>query len=445
MKKFLLSLFIITVSFYLLILLSSGIVTGCNTTEPPPPKNNGTLNLSLTDVSCTEAWVELKAQSISFPAQINFLLDGKALKNISLTSSDTTVYIDSLQPNKTYTLQASAGIGNQVSGIQSNKLSVATLDTTSNNFTWQTFTFGDPTAGSSHLSDVAIINENNIWAVGEIYMNDSTGKPDPNAYNTVHWDGSKWKLMRIEFYTVCGQTSRTSYPAKAIFAFNENEIWVAMDGDQIAKIENGIQTKTMCLPWSFVINKIWGSSSNDFYIVGNSGSIAHYHSGQWSKIQSGTTTNLNDVWGTNNAAAGSPLILATVSSRYQRGDYKLLSIADNTAQDFINWPYTRLYGLWFNSVRKIYIAGDGAYLYVNNKLSKIDLPTNYFLTRVKSNGLNDIYISGCCGTLIHFNGMQWHQIEGIYGNYEGMDAKGNVITVVGFTGDKAIITILRRQ
>ena len=44
-------------------------------------------------------------------------------------------------------------------------------DTTSHNFTWETWTFGEHS--SSVLNDVAIIDENNIWAVGEIYMNDS--------------------------------------------------------------------------------------------------------------------------------------------------------------------------------------------------------------------------------------------------------------------------------
>lgn len=63
------------------------------------------------------------------------------------------------------------------------------MDTTSHNFTWQAFEFGKQT-NVSRLFDVAIINENDIWAVGEIYMNDSLGNPATNAYNAVHWDGT---------------------------------------------------------------------------------------------------------------------------------------------------------------------------------------------------------------------------------------------------------------
>ncbi len=46
------------------------------------------------------------------------------------------------------------------------------MDTTSHNFTFTSWTFG--TVGSSTLYDVAIINENNIWAVGEIMIADTS-------------------------------------------------------------------------------------------------------------------------------------------------------------------------------------------------------------------------------------------------------------------------------
>ena len=84
------------------------------------------------------------------------------------------------------------------------------MDTTSHNFTFETFTFGG-TAGSSILYDVAIINENDIWAVGEIYIAD-TSINGYTTYNAVHWDGNQWELKRIMFYTFCGQQSKDSYP-----------------------------------------------------------------------------------------------------------------------------------------------------------------------------------------------------------------------------------------
>ena len=200
------------------------------------------------------------------------------------------------------------------------------------------------------------------------------------------------------------------------------------------------------------INKLWGVSSEDFYAVGNNGNIAHYQNGTWQKIESpirtsGTTTNVNDIWGINDSTLNNSLVLCTVSSRYHLGDYKLLTISGNTANEYLNWPYTRLYGLWFNSQREIYIVGDGAYLYKNNIIKKINLPTNYFLTCVKGNALNDIYVSASDAEIFHFNGISWKEMNnGIYGSYERMDVKDNTVVLVGYNIEggivgKAVVTI----
>ena len=61
-------------------------------------------------------------------------------------------------------------------------------DTTSHNFTFTTYTFGG-TGGSSYFKDVAIINDSDIWAVGEIYS-------DSSMYNAVHWNGKNWELRK---------------------------------------------------------------------------------------------------------------------------------------------------------------------------------------------------------------------------------------------------------
>ena len=48
-------------------------------------------------------------------------------------------------------------------------------DTTSNNFTFQTFTFGASNAGSSYLQDVAVISDSDIWCVGAVYLDSADG------------------------------------------------------------------------------------------------------------------------------------------------------------------------------------------------------------------------------------------------------------------------------
>jgi drug/metabolite transporter superfamily protein YnfA len=416
--------------FLFLIVCLLPIILSCNSPTQPPPPVSGLITLSLTDVSCTEAWIELKTNGVTSPVNVNLLANNSLIAQLNnLSHSDTTIYIDSLLPNKSYQFQAQFNQG--LSTLSSNKLAVQTLDTTSNNYTWQTYTFGDPNAGSSHLSDLAIIDENNIWAVGEIYADDSTGQPDPLLYNAVHWDGSNWKLKRIYFTNSNNQTFLAAYTT--ILAFNNSDIWFATDQLSHWDGQKYLSVEISASIFNTYINKIWGSADNDLYVVGNSGSIAHYNGSTWQKIESGTTTDINDIWGINNALVGNTLILATVSSRYELGDYKLLSISGNSTEEYFRWPNTRLYGLWFNSPSNIYIVGDGAYVYENKLLKTIELPTNNFLTSVKGTGLNDVYISSSGALIFHFNGLTWQEMnDGVNGSYEGMDVKGNTVALVGY-------------
>ena len=281
--------------------------------------------------------------------------------------------------------------------------------------------------------------------MGEIH-NDTTGL----LYNAAHWDGSSWELKRI---SVQYHGNLITPPLYGVYAFSATDIWfssgVPIYGDGTNWTQYHLFDMGILGQDDGYLTKIWGTSSSNIYYVGTLGTIVHYQNGTWSKIESGTTTNINDIWGINDSVANNSLVLCTVSSRYELGDYKLLSISGNTANEYFGWPFTRLYGIWFNSPFEIYIVGDGAYVYKNYSLKLISLPTNYFLTRVKGNDLNDIYISTSNALIFHFNGTKWKEVSnGINGSYEGMDIKGNEIVVVGYDIEggivgKAVITIGR--
>lgn len=188
----------------------------CNTTELPI--NGNGITIKLEDVFCTEACLKLTIPNSQLPTTVLLLKDGSIIDDIILNRTDT------LLPNTNYTFYVN-GLKSPLIDLVSNGVSLTTLDTTSQDFALEKYTFGE--SSSSTLYDVAIIDENNIWAVGEIYLLDSLEQPDPNAYNAVHGDRSEWKLFRFMFYTICGQTNRTSYPAKSIYTFNDDEIFIA--------------------------------------------------------------------------------------------------------------------------------------------------------------------------------------------------------------------------
>ena len=428
---------IILLSLILLLLISAS----CNTTEPP---SNTTLTLKLEDVSCIEAWIKLKTTNLQLPTTLTLIqfnpTGDTVTQNIILSNADSLLYIDSLLPNQTYKFIATI----EQSNNKSNELSVTTLDTTSHNFTFQSWTFG--TIGSSTLYDVAIINENNIWAVGEIYVAD-TSINGYTKYNAVHWDGNNWELKKIGGYGY--------WPCRTVFAFSATDIWfegtIHWDGSNYTVHMNGWPLMPNGDNWQ--VNKMWGSSPNDLYAVGNNGNIAHYNGQSWSKIESGTDLNINDIWGDYNEKTKQWEILAVASNIYSGYDKNVINIKNNSSE-ILNKDGIEevLSGVWFQSNKKYYLVGSGTYekKYLTDIIWKgdpLDI-TNYFENSIRANDINDIIIVGAFGEVLHFNGICWKSfINETFlsnGTYLSGDIKNNLIIALGYQYAQAIITIGQR-
>jgi hypothetical protein len=420
-------------SLIFLLLLFLLCTAGCDNTTDPQLEPD--LKLELEDVSCTEAWITLTTNNLQLPATLNLIKDNNPIKTINLQTTDTLLYIDSLLPNQTYNFHSVI----QSINHPSNEITVTTLDTTSHNFTWQTYTFGGE-VGSNTFYDIAILDENSIWVVGDIKLRDSITN-ESILYNAAHWNGNQWTLHRIMFYTICGQQHQNAYPASSIIAFSENEIWIAQKGDQIAKIENGIQTQTICMPWTFSINKIWGTSSHNLYVVGNNGNISHFKNNQWNKIESGTTTNINDIFGVVDHITKEQIVFCAVSYVFQAGDQKILTIK-NDVVDSLSWNVgRRIHSVWSKNGLFVYTAGGGIHENKRGYWNEITQVPLYYSQNIRGTDYNNIFVCGDFGLFSHFNGVEWKTFNelSIQGIYLSVAAKNNIVVAVGFEGNKAII------
>ncbi|MFO7524774.1 MAG: hypothetical protein R6W68_04930, partial [Ignavibacteriaceae bacterium] len=241
-------------------------------------------------------------------------------------------------------------------------------DTTSHNFIFQTWTFG--TIGGSTLYDCAIISPENIWCVGEIMIAD-TSINGYTTYNAVHWDGNEWELHKI---TVEFRGNMITPALEGIFSFSSTDIWfvgsLPIHGDGENWIMYDLRTT---LDPNISLSKAWGSSSEDMYFVGRSGSIAHYQNGNWQRIVSGTDLNINDIWGITDEY-GIRFMLCPAYNFASGGEKKLISLSNNTVGE-IPWMDNReLYTVWFNSRNKIYAGGEGLFYRTNNQWTEETLP-----------------------------------------------------------------------
>jgi hypothetical protein len=328
-----------------------------------------------------------------------------------------------------------------------NPVAPSPADTTSHAFTWQTYHLGG--AAGSILSDVAIINDTLAYAVGQIYINDSTGQVDQQRYNIALWNGTDWKLQRVPYYY---QGQPYYNPIQCVYAFSGNDIWFAGNGVQHW---DGAKYNAIDLPMSLwgqnQINKLWGTSDNNLCIGGNGGGISRYDGHGWTKLTSGTTLRINDIWGSSDGSQ----ILAVASELDVDTGIKLLQINGNTVTAFpdsgLIWGIS---GVWFVPGVKYYVVGDGIH-YKHSLQDNIwqgyqpGVVSNYYTGAVRGQGLNDVMFVGAYGEIIHWNGSTFYnyknEVPSLAGGYGSVAIKGNLVIAVGQDSPSAIAIIGKRQ
>jgi hypothetical protein len=146
-------------------------------------EQNSNLTLSLHSAGVTSVNLNVEPEDSLSSFTFELTRDDSIVQTLSI-QSDTIIKDNGLNPNTTYTYTGYWMDGTKRVG-ESNILSVTTMDTTSHNFTWEIDTLGEY---GSYLNDVWIVDENDIWVVGEIIT-------DSGWYNLAKWDGLNWSWL----------------------------------------------------------------------------------------------------------------------------------------------------------------------------------------------------------------------------------------------------------
>ncbi len=411
----------------LLISIIPVLLSSCRS-SPTGPHVSGNVQLSADYVTCTAVWLKITSsgqQSTAADGAYKITRDGDTVLTGSLTGMDTLVIDTTAQPQRTYTYKGYWFVNGEVSDT-SLPLQVTTLDTTTNNWTFQSWTFGD-NCGSSTLSDVAIINDTLAYAVGEIYLQDSTtGQCDPQPYNLGIWNGHGWKLQKAPFYY---QGQALYNPIYSLTAFGPTDVWLGTasvihwNGETFIPLDNsGV--------WGpHRIYKMWGTSSYNFYIVGDSGSVAKYDGYTWTKIESGVTSTVNDSWGMPGGTSSQPIVLATTLHN------GILSLTPKGATSALEWPGGDIGSIWFADTNEVYVGGGGVYVKDERGWRRVYYRAGMYVDGMRGSGATNIFAVGW-GLFAHFNGSSWQeypQIESIANLWSVAVAK-DMVVAVGFTG-----------
>ena len=325
-----------------------------------------------------------------------------------MTGSDSVFFDDGLLPGKTYTYTLASSKWNA-------SAQATTMDTTSHNWTWEVDTLG---IANSYLYDIAILNDTLAYAVGYIYLNDSTGKFDQQPYGVAVWNGARWQFKRVMAIGPTGAVSNLT--PSGILAFSAADIWFANGGvfswdgqSQNANPYwiNAFQgNSSPILSEGQTAEKLFGSSDQSLYAVGLSGALAHYNGKSWQQIRTNLTTEIHDVWGGSNPAVGNNVVLSTMCNKYYYGDTRVLRLSSSGALDSIPWgmQFNPPYSVWFTSTSQVYVCGGGIFRFQNGAwISMVNGLPPIFANRVRGNGDNDLVVAGDFGVVAHFNGVSW--------------------------------------
>ncbi len=436
------------------------LFTYCQKNTTPVELTRPQVTLSA-EAGVIEAWLTVTTEeaqgdtlSLSKGAEVVLTRDGTERLRFALPPAangavaETTVVDTGLLPAHSYTYAARL-VKNGETAARSNSVPLTTMDTTSHDFSIDIFSFGEK--GNSAFWGVEIINDNNIWVSGTIFLKDTYTYDSLGnwiePYNAAHWDGQQWELKRIPFI---GQCSAVDYPPlRAIWAPSENEIYFS-NGGSIVRYDGAVFQMDcgMNTLLDGEILKVWGIDSANLYAIGVMGTIVRYNEQHWEKIESHTSSTITDIWGGYDHHINEYIILCTAS--LSAGERKLLRIHPDGSVTEIDWSSQnqRLHSVWFQDMSNVFLCGGG--VYVRNRLGEYkkftELPA-ISTNSIRGQGINDIFVVGDFGILAHYSGKSWKQYTYFdeVDKFYSIDYKDDLAVIVGFKNSQAVIYMLRRM
>jgi len=392
-----------------LILAAALLAVSCK--ECPTEPESGNIILSTAYIATQSVYLKINVSDSLNATEIRIKRDTTTILTTTLISGDTLIIDDSLQPGKTYTYQGYLLDRGEVM-FSGEILPVTTMDTTTHEiYSWEIDTLGL----SGEINDVWIVDENNIWVVGYIRVDDPDSSFDGNGqetFNAAHWNGEEWELMRII----------NSSPIFSIFYLSADDIWMVSYGYPVHwDGNNWILYRFQDMGINASSLSLWGTSSSNIYFVGLEGSIVHYDGQNFEKMESGTDCNLDDVYGLDGShiwAVGSAAgEFQSVILRFDGTQWKILHDTGYMGSGY--WTKS----VWTDSPCFLFLnGGSGRIFYdlIRNELHKDMTAGRWYGFSIDGLGYNDIFASTAGSEVLHYNGSTWHlytEIKDHFGDY----------------------------
>ena len=465
MKKLIKFIFVfILIAVFLFNLIVCGKEELTKQITSPPTEPEKLIMKTVEEPALDEIFLKIKIENASTSNSylLKLIRNDSLIFNDSLPGNEITFLDTALSPATKYVYTGYL-FSDSLICLDTASLILNTMDTTSHNFQWEIYHIGE--SPGSVLIGVTIVNENDIWAVGNLFFYDST---TTRRYNAAHWNGTEWEL--IKFYYIYNGDEFGIFPIRDIYVINPNRIWLAAGS---IFYWNGNETLLSYQRniYSFeLIHRLLFLPNENIYGIGGEGIIVHYNGTNWIREESGTKLFLSDIYAKSSNEIYSVGLdnntLRGIVLKYNGIEWKKLieGYGYNSGFDPSQLFKTQLYGLtegvWGDEHGTLYTVGNLMYQYRHNKWNYVKgLPYNTinsnvllyrgYLHAVRGNESNDMFVFGERETVIHFNGSTWKKLGPTYNPFSkniwyNCDVKGNIAVGVGKDNSGGRIIVLRR-
>ncbi len=420
------------------------MLNSCDTIEPCSEKGKE-ISIRVLEVGVQEAYLHFRNESPLECGEIVISREGVEIAKFPSEVVDSVIVDTGLVGGESYRYLAIEKKGDEAEEISGGTI-LKTMLPTSHEIEWKTYYFGN--CGGSDFSDVAILDDENIWVVGEM---DSCCNGKYELYNLLKWDGVSWKVEGVKTYTC--------YPRKVVTPFScielstEKEVFISGNTSLLkwGNSEWSILAHFYDDPVDVFHSQVTSMEyleDDEIYLGSvNDGSIYHYEKGKWDKYKGeGLEGGISDIYSYVDSKSGERRVLVgmtQVLSKSTRGIFEV----NNDELTCLEWDGNlRVSSIWSKNGYPIYACGDGVYVNRGKGWKEIEGLPLLYSTSIKGNASNNIFVVGGFGYIAHYNGVDWKVVNETESfNIMEVEVKNKLVVAVGTNGVQGVVKIGKLQ
>jgi hypothetical protein len=254
----------------------------------------------------------------------------------------------------------------------------------------------DGVAWSLIASPPALNLSGSVWGSGpgDVYAVANAGSA------IAHWDGTTWSTTTEQALggVIRGVWVYAENDAFAVGNENDNAhgaVTLHWDGRRWSRLPSDIVTPAL--------RGVWGSSPRDVFAVGDAGTIVHWDGGAWISMESGTTETLIGVWGSGDEVFAVGYAGTVVRWNRLRPRWSLME-SGITAD---------LLSIWGTGLNDVFVGGEsGTMLHWESTHWRVmESGTAANLYAIWGTGPANVLAVGFGGTIVHWDGTRWSAME----------------------------------